>query len=389
MIKNFNECFRIHEIDLSDNYFHTETLQNLAITLKNSRHTLASLILRSCNITPQGLGYIGDLLESCCVLQKIDLSENNLENENFEKLIFGLRNSIDSLSIIRFNSCHLKFESIIKISDLLVDCRDITEFDLLNKLTEIAVSNGSSIYKIKDKINNTVKNSYSRFSFTSFQSHKKSGVSSPLRKCYYVKEFDLSHNKFDEETLNKCFQYLQNSFHCLSIIRLIGCQLTTANFKLLGELLKDFWKITEFDISNNIIGFEENLILTLRLNNSLYYLSIIRMRSCDLTPMGFYLLGELISMCKRIKELDISYNRMELHSSKQLFLALKASAKSLSVLKFKSCNLIFFSAELIELIKECRVLRELDLTKNCLNLQFIRIILTEWEKIFEFCQISL
>ncbi|KAI4872840.1 hypothetical protein NFI96_002968 [Prochilodus magdalenae] len=115
-------------LDLSNNGLQ-ESLESLAIGLKNSHCRLETLRLAGCNLTAQSIEPLHSVLQTeHSSLKDLDLSNNGLQ-DLLEGLSIGLKNSHCKLKTLKLVSCNLTTQSIDMLQSLLQ-----TEHSSLKKL---------------------------------------------------------------------------------------------------------------------------------------------------------------------------------------------------------------------------------------------------------------
>ncbi|XP_048019176.1 LOW QUALITY PROTEIN: NACHT, LRR and PYD domains-containing protein 12-like [Megalobrama amblycephala] len=134
--------------------------------------------------------------------------------------------------------------------------------------------------------------------------------------------------------------------------------------------------LTELNLSNNNLQHSVKQ-LSVGLKSSHCRLNILRLQSCNLTAQSCESLSSVLQSSNSVlRELDLSNNDLQDSGMKLLFDELKGPNCKLEILRLHSCNLTAQSCEnvssAIQLLNS--VLRELDMTNNCLNDSGIKLL---------------
>ncbi|KAG5273088.1 hypothetical protein AALO_G00147520 [Alosa alosa] len=181
----------------------------------------------------------------------------------------------------------------------------------------------------------------------------------------YVTEMDLSENEIRDSGVEKISSMLQAGYCCnIECLSFVCCGLTYLSCESLSQALqtKDS-HVRELDISNNDLGDQGLISLSLAMANVNCKLQTLRLACCQLTSKACKeLSSRLQSADSSLKHLDLSFNDLQ-DSGVQRF----AGITNLETLRLASCNLTEGSGQYIGELLQSQTLKELDLTNNNLK----------------------
>ncbi|XP_036417850.1 NACHT, LRR and PYD domains-containing protein 12-like [Colossoma macropomum] len=204
-----------------------------------------------CNFTAQSLEILSTALQTeNSSVKELDLSNNDLQDAEVEKLSAGLKSSHCKLEIIRIAMCKLSAQSCNTLQSVLQ-----TETSCL-------------------------------------------------------KDIDLSNNDLQDAGVENLSAGLKSSYCKLEILRLAMCKLSAQSCNTLQSVLQTETScLKDIDLSNNDLydlGVEN---LTVGLNSSNCKLQILRLSGCMITEKACSSLASALSSNRsHLKELDLTYN---------------------------------------------------------------------------------
>ncbi|XP_066517830.1 uncharacterized protein [Hoplias malabaricus] len=152
--------------------------------------------------------------------------------------------------------------------------------------------------------------------------------------------------------------------------RLAGCDLTEKSIEVLSEALQsENSSLKDLDFSYNDLQGSRLEKLSEGLKSSVCKLEMLRLKMCDIS-IGSYDTVKLVLQSENscLKELDLSYNDLQVSGIKKLCAGLNSSHCKLETLRLAGCNL---SEELIIILSQDlqpeNSLKELDLSDNDLR----------------------
>ena len=127
-------CRHLIELSLVRNNIGCEGAECLAKSIKSwgSDHPLLELNLNRCNIIDSGAGQLMVALKNCRHLNKLDLSDNNIESEGADCLAESIRSwgqdtPLQQLWLLR---CNIEGSGAEKLMEALKECRRLKDIDM-------------------------------------------------------------------------------------------------------------------------------------------------------------------------------------------------------------------------------------------------------------------
>ncbi|XP_065111151.1 NACHT, LRR and PYD domains-containing protein 3 [Paramisgurnus dabryanus] len=169
---------------------------------------------------------------------------------------------------------------------------------------------------------------------------------------------------------------LKSSQCQLNILRLANCNLTDGCCEGLASVLQSSNSLRDLDLSYNKLQDSGIKLISDGLKTSHCQLNILRLSGCMVTDEGCgYLASALSSNLFHLRDLDLSYNNFQDSGVKLIFDGLKSSRCHLGILKLVGCNLTDGCCESLALVlQSSNSLRDLDLSYNDLQDSGVKLI---------------
>ncbi|XP_047211274.1 protein NLRC3-like [Girardinichthys multiradiatus] len=179
--------------------------------------------------------------------------------------------------------------------------------------------------------------------------------------------FDLGKYCASEEALLRLLPVVKASNKVL----LMNCNLSERSCEVLASVLSSqSSNLREMDLSYNKLQDSGVELLSFGLKSPHCKLEILRLKDCDLSGRCFDVLASVISsLSSNLREMDLSYNKLQESGVTPLSSGLKSPHCKLETLRLRSCNLSGRTCEVLSsvLSSQSCCLREVDLQNNDLQ----------------------
>ncbi|XP_030632712.1 NACHT, LRR and PYD domains-containing protein 12-like [Chanos chanos] len=356
----------LRELDLSYNKLQDSGVKLLSAGLKCPHSKLEVLRMRLCNITDKSCAALASALSSSS-LRELDLSYNDLLNSGVKQLSSGLENPHCKLEILRLTKCSLTENSCAALAlALSLDSSSLTELDLsINQLKDSGVKlllAGLDNPQCKLKVLRLSSCDLTEDSCESLALALSSNASN-------LRELNLSDNKLQDSGVQLLLAEVKNP-HCkLEILSLSNCDLTMESCAILASALSsNSSRLKELDLNDNNLQDSGLKKLLPELEIHQHKLEILRLSGCNLTKESCDVLASVLrtqrSNSSSLRELDLSYNKLQDSGVELLSSGLKSLHCKLETLRLKSCGVTVEGCAYLASALESNPshLRELDLS---------------------------
>ncbi|XP_051772171.1 NACHT, LRR and PYD domains-containing protein 3-like isoform X5 [Ctenopharyngodon idella] len=143
-------------------------------------------------------------------------------------------------------------------------------------------------------------------------------LASALRSNSHLRELSLSGNKIGDKGLMLLSDGLKDPYCKLEKLRLFDCDITAGGCAALTSALRSNSHLRELDLTQNKIGGRGLMLLSDGLKDPHCKLEKLRLFDCDITSEGCAALASALRSNSHLRELDLSENKIEHGSVKNL-----------------------------------------------------------------------
>lgn len=330
--------------------------------LEKSSKTLRILNLEFCNITIKTCKNLASFLRNCCYLESLDVGGNTKMQDGLSDLFDSLKTSSKKLCSLNFQCIDLKPTYYDNLLELLQNCCNLKRINL----SDISYSD-DCFPIILDRLVQSAKNLQTLFIRSNrCLALNISSVIKSLSSLKDLKSINLQGSdcniKADyvyEFPSNKCF-YLK-----LTEIELSRCRLSPSHGQLLGKFLKNCPKLEYINVcqnenlGNGITAIFEGLI------SSFSSLKTIGFQNCGTKSEDCEIVEKVLKKCTNLTNFNCSQNYFIEGGIVNICDGLKISRNSLIMLSLHNCGLKEeFNRNIMDLLQACTNLKHVMLHGN-------------------------
>lgn len=365
IIENISEflknCTEIKYLNFSLNKNFGSIKLNLFENLCQTASNLTNLNFSNCNLNEEIIGNISKLFENCRYLINIDFSHNEMIGSTNFPFFQNLQRSSINMEAINFSYCNLNEKNILNISNLLKNCFNLSNI-YLNNNDKLGLTNSPFLQSIYYSLNRLVELDVSYSNLNSLNINYLSNIFS---KSFHLKYVNLSGNLKIGTKNHSIFKNLRKSYRTLETLRLSNCNLNINNLKKLRRLLTECTNLKHVHLNGNKeIGSNEYSLFKEPWKTLISY-ETFDINDCNLQEKDFEYLSEILLHFENLKYFDISWNENLNYYKSDFFLQAARSDKTLETINAIGCNFNFQNlTDLSFLISSCKNIKNLNVSFN-------------------------
>ena len=318
-----NETPLLQKIDISHNNLNTTGVQKFATAIKNTNN-LKSLIMKSNDINENAANILADSLQHKFALEVLDLGVNRIHTKGAIKISQALKNNT-SLQVLNLHNNAIETSAAEEISLMLTNKRRLLEIDISQNSFK---SEGITIIAKALQSINSLK--VINFSSNKITSEASNHISSVLRNNPLLESINFSHNKLKASGCISICKALKNHYQ-LKVFNISCNDIKSEAAHFIAHCLKGKFELQTFSIYGNNL---ETGITTIM---SELKFATKKLKELNLNNSGKINHKAAENLCQVIRDnpmlevLDISYTQLQKLGAAKIFNAL-TSNKSLQVL---------------------------------------------------------
>ncbi|XP_028420839.1 NACHT, LRR and PYD domains-containing protein 3-like isoform X3 [Perca flavescens] len=309
-----------------------EVLERLLPVLKASKKASLS----NCNLTDRCCENISSVLSSkSSGLEELDMSGNNLLDSGVKLLSDGLKSPNCKLQRLCLNSCRLTAACCKSLTFALSDSSDLRELNLsYNYLKDQGV----------ELLSDWLRKPQCKLEILSLRSCWLTAAScrtltSVLSDSSDLRQLNLSNNNLKDQGVGLLSDWLQKPQCRLEILKLSSCMLTGRCCENISSvLISKSSGLEELDLSGNNLLDSGVELLSHGLKSPNCKLQRLHLKNCMLTAASCRSLSLAFSKSSDLKELNLSYNKLEVQGVKLLTDWLRKTQCRLEILRLSFCT---------------------------------------------------
>ncbi|XP_028420822.1 NACHT, LRR and PYD domains-containing protein 3-like isoform X2 [Perca flavescens] len=323
----------LEELDMSGNNLLDSGVKLLSDGLKSPNCKLQRLCLNSCRLTAACCKSLTFALSDSSDLRELNLSYNYLKDQGVELLSDWLRKPQCKLEILSLRSCWLTAASCRTLTSVLSDSSDLRQLNLSNN-------------NLKDQgvglLSDWLQKPQCRLEILKLRSCMLSADSCKsltFRDSSDLRELNLSHNNLEDQGVELLSDWLRKPQCRLEILKLSSCMLTGRCCENISSvLISKSSGLEELDLSGNNLLDSGVELLSHGLKSPNCKLQRLHLKNCMLTAASCRSLSLAFSKSSDLKELNLSYNKLEVQGVKLLTDWLRKTQCRLEILRLSFCT---------------------------------------------------
>lgn len=357
IIETFSQFSSLEDINLSENFITTDGLNQILNGLKNCSETLKIINFANSKLIDTNMEKLGNSLSIFREIRDINFSGNTFQMSGCINILQGLKNC-QNLFKINFSNCHLNFQSLLNIDEVLNQFQSMKEVHFNDntglKFGCLKILDGldgckSTLRKIK-------------FSNCCVERHIVFQVKVALTKFVNISEIDFSNNCLQDG----CFQILNglnSSSKTLRKIDFSDCKLDDFMNINIESILSKFKFIESINFSRNNLPENGFLKIIQGLKESKLTLQTINFSDCGINykKNNAAIKDNLVNFIS-IKEVNFNDNSNLPKIFTDIIGGLK-NCRSLKKIHFSNCNLNTCN-EINQLFSKFSFLEDINFSNN-------------------------
>ncbi|CAD5126885.1 unnamed protein product [Dimorphilus gyrociliatus] len=372
--KLLKKCKYIEDIDLSYNWQMGYGFRLILNGLLLSANTLKQFKVSHCNLDMfQGI-YLGRTLREFCSVVNIDISSNHKMELAVGFICGTCRSFSKTLQQINISSCKLASDDAKILGNTLQQCPSIVKLDLSNN-SRIGKDEFQTICDGLESSANTLK----EINFSHCDLHEEQAISlgDTFQKCSSLEYINLNGNTNMGKGFQIICQGLLSSAKTLQQINIYNCNLMDDDGKYLGNIFQNSSLLNKLDMSSNPKIEKDGFQAIFQgLKSNVNSFKIINIDSCNIQKDQAIQLGNLLQECTLLENIDLTNNpQMESCGFEAICNGLKQSASTLQIFSISECYLKKDQLKHLEnVLQHCTSLISIDLSSNVFNKYDIEMI---------------
>ncbi|XP_074016224.1 NACHT, LRR and PYD domains-containing protein 12 [Numenius arquata] len=297
----------LRELDIQGNELEDPGLRLLCEGLKHPSCQLQMLRVVRCELASACCGDLATTLSINQSLRELDLGENELGDPGVRLLCEGLKHPSCQLQMLRLWHCQLTSTVCGDLAAVLGASQSLRELDLgENELGDLGLQLLCEGLKHPSCQLQTL-----RLWHCQLTSTVCGDLAAVLGASQSLRELDLGGNELGDLGLQLLCEGLKHPSCQLQTLRLWHCQLTSTVCGDLAAVLGASQSLRELDLGGNELGDLGLQLLCEGLKHPSCQLQTLRLRSCLLTSACCGYLAMALSTNLSMRDLDLSFNRLE------------------------------------------------------------------------------
>uniref|UniRef100_A0A8C1AGQ9 NACHT domain-containing protein n=1 Tax=Cyprinus carpio carpio TaxID=630221 RepID=A0A8C1AGQ9_CYPCA len=360
----------LKELDLSEDKLEDLDWEKLSALLMDSHSKVEKILLNNCKLTQKSCSVLATVLSSKTILKEMSLNNSLLLDSGVKEICEGLKNPVCELKILKLSDCCITEEGYKALASALrSNPSHLIELDLTGN--DPGQSGVKELTDLQQDPNCQLKTlRFLRSSAADEACQYVTGIvgKNPL----LLRELNLSECELGDTRVNQIAALLQDKHCTLNTLTLCECSITEKQCLILTSALKSNPShLRELNLSGNKIKNTGVMHICDLLNDFHCKLKRLRLRYCDMTVEGCSAVtSALKSNPSHLRELDLSGNNLKNTRQKtQLYDVLKDSHCKMKQMRFTSCDMKDEDCSVLTsaLKSNPSHLRELNLSGNVLG----------------------